>query len=90
VLGPAVVHQESNAHLHERRPCQDGNERFVLQLRVYDHQRDRVERSGRSKWIQNVQDVWYYMPGWSRSHHNDICNKRSQCRATRSNRSMLA
>lgn len=90
MFGPAVVHQEPDARLYERRPRHDGDERFVLQLHVYGGQRDRVECRGRRERIQNVQDVRCYMPCRPCSHHHDVRNKRPGRRESCRRQPMLA
>lgn len=51
VLGPAVVYQELDASVHERRSCPDGNQRFVFQLHMHDSQRDHFKHCSCCKWI---------------------------------------
>lgn len=56
---------------------------------MYDHQRGRVEHRSRCQWVQNVQDIRYYMPHRSRGHHYGVRNKWSQRREKPRNRTML-
>lgn len=78
VPGPAVVHQEPDAGLHERRSRPDGNQRPVLQLHMHDRQRGRAEHRGRRQRVQDVQNVRRHMPDRSRGHHSDIHRQRSE------------
>lgn len=89
VPGAAVVHQEPDARVDERGPGAHGDQRFVLQLHMHDHQRDRAERRGRRQRVQDVQDVRRHMPDRPRGHHNGVRRQRSQSREDPGSRTVL-